>query len=101
MQYLILDHEKFKTTISKDELNQWKLKFYLAFRSQELWEYYNSLIKGDDKFVSDKFWKLKLKQQLEAKKNYKVKPKTKTTEIQKTITATINEGDTSVHQVAI
>ena len=36
MQYLILDHEKFKTTISKDKLNERKLKFYLAFRSQEL-----------------------------------------------------------------
>ena len=30
-------------------------EFYHAFRSQELSEYYNSLISGDDKFLPDKF----------------------------------------------
>ena len=40
------------------------------------------------------FWKLKLKQQLETKINYKVKAKVKTTETTKTSWATIIERDT-------
>ena len=40
------------------------------------------------------FSKLKVKRQLETKKNYKKEPKTKTTEIQNTSMATINEADT-------
>ena len=43
------------TKIFKDGLNERKLKFYQALRSQELSEYYNSLINGHDKFVPDKF----------------------------------------------
>ena len=41
--------------VFKDELNERKMKFYQAFRSQELSEYYNSLKSGEQKFVQDKF----------------------------------------------
>ena len=43
------------TSTFKDELNKRKQKFYRAFRSQELSEYYDRTISEDDKFVLDKF----------------------------------------------
>ena len=43
------------TRIFKDGLNERKLKFCQAFRSQELPGYYNSLMRRDDKFVPDRF----------------------------------------------
>lgn len=43
------------TGIFEDKQNKRKQKFYRTFRSQELPEYYNRTISGDDKFVLDKF----------------------------------------------
>ena len=37
------------------ELNDGKIKFYQAFRSQELSSYYKSLINREEKFVPEKF----------------------------------------------
>ena len=41
--------------IFKDQLNKRKLKFYQAFRFQELSQYYSSMISENDKIVHNKF----------------------------------------------
>lgn len=44
-----------QTNVFKNELNERKITFYKGFRSQQLSEYYNTLISGEQKFVPDKF----------------------------------------------
>ena len=71
-------------------MKKWQVEIFIIKKLNKLKKTYGNQMQNVKMNI---IWKLKLKRQLEIKKNYKVKPKTKTTKIQKTSTGTVNEGD--------